>query len=368
MDWLTTAGSKRNSTHGDTFRSEVPDFTFAAFSRTLQDPGADQIPFYDLSWLGGREYLRGYKSYRFRGNNVLLLSTELQQTVLRVTRVRGLDGVRLRRMRGRSGGTPIASVRQLATQGVGGGIQYRHSTYFRPHGSKSSRSNEGAVIYCLCRAVSRMKVYGSIAFRAASSSSRASTVGKSTQLTLLPQWLGAKATAVSANGIRRRSCRTRPGAARRSTCSRRSPSGSSTPPTSPTASSSTSSRRSRRARSCWPTATSTPRSRATSRGASTRVGPHALSLRRGADDRVLLPRAARVALKRILGGRAALKWYEAGMDRDSAPDIEEASGFFRAPSSRSTRSMVDEFGLIVIDASRSIEGSRFRCARSSQRR
>src|SRR5205085_1124898 len=31
--------------------------------------GGSQIPFYDLSWLGGREYLRGYELYRFRGNN-----------------------------------------------------------------------------------------------------------------------------------------------------------------------------------------------------------------------------------------------------------------------------------------------------------
>ena len=31
-----------------------------------------QIPFYDLAWLGGRTYLRGYSSYRFRGNNALL--------------------------------------------------------------------------------------------------------------------------------------------------------------------------------------------------------------------------------------------------------------------------------------------------------
>src|SRR5204863_3094984 len=33
--------------------------------------GGSQIPFYDLSYLGGREYVRGYHSYRFRGNDLL---------------------------------------------------------------------------------------------------------------------------------------------------------------------------------------------------------------------------------------------------------------------------------------------------------
>ena len=35
--------------------------------------GGSQIPFYDLSYLGGREYVRGYDLYRFRGNNVLIV-------------------------------------------------------------------------------------------------------------------------------------------------------------------------------------------------------------------------------------------------------------------------------------------------------
>jgi len=50
-----------------------------------------QIPFYDLSWLGGRRALRGYDSYRFRGNNLVLLSTELQHTVRTLTGTRGVD-------------------------------------------------------------------------------------------------------------------------------------------------------------------------------------------------------------------------------------------------------------------------------------
>ncbi len=34
--------------------------------------GGSQIPFYDLSFLGGRDTLRGYDEYRFRGNDVLI--------------------------------------------------------------------------------------------------------------------------------------------------------------------------------------------------------------------------------------------------------------------------------------------------------
>ena len=76
-----------------TLRSEVPGRPSCCVpedsSRRPKD--GSQIPFYDLSWLGGREYLRGYHSYRFRGNNVLLLSTELQRTVHAMTPVRGVD-------------------------------------------------------------------------------------------------------------------------------------------------------------------------------------------------------------------------------------------------------------------------------------
>src|SRR5438046_642955 len=34
-----------------------------------QPKGGSQIPFYDLSALGGREFVRGYETYRFRANN-----------------------------------------------------------------------------------------------------------------------------------------------------------------------------------------------------------------------------------------------------------------------------------------------------------
>ena len=49
---------------------------------SLKDPrGGSQIPFYDQSFLGGRMYGRGFKTFRFRGNNMALGSAELRQTV-----------------------------------------------------------------------------------------------------------------------------------------------------------------------------------------------------------------------------------------------------------------------------------------------
>ena len=59
---------------------------------SLKDPRGDsQIPFYDLSFLGGRMYGRGFKTFRFRGNNLALGSAELRQTVWTQTEDRGLD-------------------------------------------------------------------------------------------------------------------------------------------------------------------------------------------------------------------------------------------------------------------------------------
>ena len=53
--------------------------------------GGSQIPFYDQSFLGGRMYGRGFKNFRFRGNNMALGSAELRQTVWTKSEDRGLD-------------------------------------------------------------------------------------------------------------------------------------------------------------------------------------------------------------------------------------------------------------------------------------
>ena len=62
-----------------------------------------------------------------------------------------------------------------------------------------------------------------------------------------------------------------------------------------------------------------------------------------------------VAMKRILGGRNAIKYYEAGMDLGLSDDIEESFRMFQAHIIEEYEKMVGEFGLVVIDATRSIE-------------
>ena len=61
------------------------------------------------------------------------------------------------------------------------------------------------------------------------------------------------------------------------------------------------------------------------------------------------------AMKRIVGGRDAINYYEAGMDRQLSDDIEESFRLFQGAVIDEYERMVDEFGLVVIDASRSIE-------------
>lgn len=97
---------------------------------------ASQIPFYDLSWLGGRTSLRGYHSYRFRANNVALVSTELLQTTYAMSRVRGIDVFGFADA-GQVWGDVRADTNSVILDrqgllsrwhsGLGGGLQYRHS-------------------------------------------------------------------------------------------------------------------------------------------------------------------------------------------------------------------------------------------------
>src|SRR5689334_12816232 len=62
-----------------------------------------------------------------------------------------------------------------------------------------------------------------------------------------------------------------------------------------------------------------------------------------------------VAMKRILGGRDALKYYEAGMDLNLSDDLEESFRMFQGRIIEEYEKMIDEFGLVAIDATRSIE-------------
>jgi hypothetical protein len=107
--------------------------------------GGRQIPFYDLPWLGGRQYVRGYDNYRFRGNHMVVLSTELQRTVYALTGVRGIDALASADT-GQVWGDGTIFRPGAWRSGVGGGIQYRHSRALAAR-VEFSRSEEGAQTY-----------------------------------------------------------------------------------------------------------------------------------------------------------------------------------------------------------------------------
>jgi hypothetical protein len=60
----------------------------------LREPkGASQIPFYEQAFFGGRSFGRGFQNFRFRGNNSILFSGEIRQTIWSMNdeNTRGLD-------------------------------------------------------------------------------------------------------------------------------------------------------------------------------------------------------------------------------------------------------------------------------------
>ena len=62
-----------------------------------------------------------------------------------------------------------------------------------------------------------------------------------------------------------------------------------------------------------------------------------------------------VALGRILGGRDALKFYEAGMDLGVSRDVEESFRIFQGRILEEYEAMIEEMGFHVIDATLRIE-------------
>lgn len=62
-----------------------------------------------------------------------------------------------------------------------------------------------------------------------------------------------------------------------------------------------------------------------------------------------------VAIERILSGRTALKYYEAGMDLGLSRNIEESFRIFQGRILDEYEAMIDEVGFRVIDATGSIE-------------
>jgi outer membrane protein assembly factor BamA len=118
--------------------------------------GGSQIPFYDLSFVGGREFVRGYASYRFRGDNVLIGSAELRHVVLKKTDRRGVDifgfvdsGQAWGDARSRTDPAILANQMFSSSNwrsGAGGGVEYRHSSSLAAR-IEAGRSNEGAKAY-----------------------------------------------------------------------------------------------------------------------------------------------------------------------------------------------------------------------------
>lgn len=61
------------------------------------------------------------------------------------------------------------------------------------------------------------------------------------------------------------------------------------------------------------------------------------------------------ALHRILSGRPRLKWYEAGMDLGLSTDVTESYKLFQARIQGEYERIVPEFGLEVMDATKPVE-------------
>jgi dTMP kinase len=62
-----------------------------------------------------------------------------------------------------------------------------------------------------------------------------------------------------------------------------------------------------------------------------------------------------VAIGRILGGRDAIKYYEAGMDLGLSRDVEESFRIFQGRILDEYEAMAREVGFHIVDATRSIE-------------
>jgi hypothetical protein len=129
----------------------------------LREPkGGSQIPFYEQASFGGRSTGRGFQNFRFRGNNSVLYSGEIRQTIWSMNdeNTRGLDIVAFGDVGqvwgdNRSNIDPIVlrnddfDSRNYRT-GFGGGIQYRlnKSVAFR---IEIGSSNERTLTYVSLR-------------------------------------------------------------------------------------------------------------------------------------------------------------------------------------------------------------------------
>jgi hypothetical protein len=142
-DFFSDFGWNEVSLDGRAYVPVGSDFTSVAlrvFTEMLDTKGGSQIPFYGLPWLGGRSQLRGFDSYRFRGNNLLLFSIEPRRTVWKQSETKGLDvfvfgdaGQVWGDSRSTTDPQVLANDRMNSRNwrfGMGGGAQYRLSRNF----------------------------------------------------------------------------------------------------------------------------------------------------------------------------------------------------------------------------------------------
>jgi outer membrane protein assembly factor BamA len=136
--------------------SDRTSLAIRAFSELKSPKGGSQIPFYDLSYLGGRSELRGFPNFRFRGDNSLLFSGELRQTVWRKSESAGLDVFGFTDV-GQVWGDNRSKTDPAVLQnvdfdsgnwrtGAGGGVQYRLSKAFAFR-VEMGHSNERSLLY-----------------------------------------------------------------------------------------------------------------------------------------------------------------------------------------------------------------------------
>ncbi|MDX2041773.1 MAG: BamA/TamA family outer membrane protein [Acidobacteriota bacterium] len=72
-------------------RGDSTSLAMRAYAELKDPKRGSQIPFYEQSYFGGRSHGRGFRNFRFRGNNVLLLAVEPRQTIWNGQKGRGLD-------------------------------------------------------------------------------------------------------------------------------------------------------------------------------------------------------------------------------------------------------------------------------------
>ena len=136
--------------------SDKTSFAARAFASLEHPKGGSQIPFYYQSFIGGRMFVRGFHTYRFRANNALILSAELRQTIWTQKETRGLDihvfgdgGQVWGDNRSKTDPQVLANNSFSSNKwrfGVGGGFTYRYNRAFAAR-IELGHSNESNLVY-----------------------------------------------------------------------------------------------------------------------------------------------------------------------------------------------------------------------------